>query len=318
MAVVRTGGANGDDWEDDDLRWLWCNSAALPPTNCSANRIFGKRGDVPLPGLDFDGNPSTGEIAVFEHTGGIYDYIRWRTLTSPFYLQGTIAVRAVQDEIVHLHGLYDADDKTDVVLYQPRTATFYLSMSTNNYQVRSAFARSFSAELIPDAIAASSGTPTALRYGGVPLHAEKNGRRVLRVYDPYTRKWHTNWNPITSSGVTSCVYGNSGDRPLDGVIDANLDGFSDFAVYSPAQAAINIREYNALCMGQIHSLNVNGVTQRTMPAAVVDLLGSTDGRGDVLLIDPDSMTWRRFYSQANGNLVEQATRTLGDMGSLPL
>ncbi len=321
IAVVRSGGLAGDDWTDASLRWLWCKSTALPPTDCTGSATFGTRGDVPLPGLNFDGNTSTAEIAVFERGSGIYDYVRWRTLTSPFYQQGTVTVRALDDEVVHFHGLYDSDQKTDVVFYEPRTARFYLSLSVDNWAALSAFRRSFDGALIPDAVAASSsGSPTAVRYGGVPLHAEKNGRRALRVFDAHTRQWHTNWNPVTSSSIASCVFGSVGDKPLDGVIDKNLDGYSDFAVYSPgmSQALVTVKNHAALCNGTTHTVTLPGSSHRRMAAAIRDMKGSQDGRGDILLIEPDSMTWRRFYSQANGSLVEQAARSLGNLGGLPL
>ena len=60
------------------------------------------------------------------------------------------------------------------------------------------------------------------------------------------------------------------------------------------------------------SFPVNGATPRSVISAVPDLAGSNDGRGDLLIVDPDQLNWRRFHSQ---NFAEQSTLTLGAPGA---
>jgi hypothetical protein len=51
---------------------------------------------------------------------------------------------------------------------------------------------------------------------------------------------------------------------------------------------------------------------------VEDMKGSDDGMRDILVLDPDTMTWYRYYSQWNGPFVAQPALSLGNVGALAL
>lgn len=50
-----------------------------------------------------------------------------------------------------------------------------------------------------------------------------------------------------------------------------------------------------------------------MISAVRDMKGSDDGKGDIVVLDPDAMVWRRFYSPT---FSEQSSITFGDLGAV--
>jgi hypothetical protein len=45
---------------------------------------------------------------------------------------------------------------------------------------------------------------------------------------------------------------------------------------------------------------------------------SSDGKGDVLILDPDQYSWQRYYSQPDGSFAAQPLVHLGDPGAQPL
>jgi hypothetical protein len=55
-----------------------------------------------------------------------------------------------------------------------------------------------------------------------------------------------------------------------------------------------------------------------MIGTVEDMKGSDDGMRDILMLDPDSMTWYRYDSQWNGPLVAQPALHLGNVGAFAL
>jgi hypothetical protein len=198
-------------------------------------------------------------------------------------------------------------------------------LSGSNWNVTSAISRWFDSALRADAIAASGagGSAPAVRHGGVPLPAEKNGRRVLRVWDPHTGHWHTNWDPLAGSTVQTCQWGSPRDLPLAGPIDRNGDGKTDMAVFRPTGngPAIHVKNSGNLCTpgsGEYSIWNIPGATPRSAVSAVRDLKGSDDGVGDLVVLDPDRMEWLRYNSQPGGSFVQQALLALGARGAVPL
>ena len=315
MALLRRGGLTTEDPFNSGFQWIWCRSSVNPANPDCTNfgtLEWGWRDDVPLPGFEFDGNPATREIAIYRPTD---TRVHWTIIGQPSH--GQIYVRFVQNRLVHLHGLYDADNKTDIVVYEPGTARFFLLLSTLNWDPAQAISRWFSDALRADAIAASGAgsSAPAVRHGGVPLPAEKNGRRALRVWDPYTANWHTMWDPITSATIQTIAWGAPRDVPLAGPIDRNADGRTDLVVFRPTFNPPTVFVCSAGTLSNCNnnfSFPVNGATPRSVISAVPDLAGSNDGRGDLLIVDPDQLNWRRFHSQ---NFAEQSTLTLGAPGA---
>lgn len=326
-AFVRTGGVttNPPNPFDSGMWWIWCRSSQGDSCaingSCSAVndgcRQWGQREDVALPGLEFDGNTLTREIAVYRpSTRQIY----WRVLGST--TNGTISLSATQTTIVHLHGLYDSDNKTDIVVYEPGTARFYMLFSSNNWNPAQSVWRWFSSVLIADAVGASGAGAgaMAIRHGGVAVPVEKAGKRQLRVWDPYTGNFHTIWDPVTNYSIQTCQWGSPRDIAIAGPIDRNGDGITDLVVYRPTfiPPTVFVRSANTTTCapaGSDGSFAVAG-TPRSQLWGVTDMGG--DGRGELLLLNPDQQSWVRYYSAHNGGFVAQATLNLGSLGAIGL
>lgn len=316
MAVLRRGGLTTEDPFNSGFHWMWCRSSVNPLNPDCTNfgtLEWGWRDDVPLPGLEFDGDPSTREIAIYRPTD---TRVHWTIIGQPSW--GQVYVRFVGKRLVHLHGLYDSDNKTDVVVYEPELARFSMFLSTVNWDPAQAITRTFDSALISNPAAATDAgaSAPAVRHGGVPLPAEKNGRRVLRVWDPYTANWHTNWDPLVSTAVDTIAWGAPGDVPLAGPIDRDGNGRTDLVVFRPTwnPPTVFICSPGASC-GNNFPVAVPGASPRWITSAVPDLAGSGDNRGDILVVDPDQLLWRRFHSQT---FSEQPTLSLGTHGAIVL
>ena len=229
---------------------------------------------MPLPGTSFGGDTSRPEIAIYRPTDR---YVYWTrldgTASGQFYTR-------FEDGIVLLPGLYDSDNKTDLVSYNPANARFFMLRSMLNWDHYQGIPRYFDVTLRPDAVGATdAGTSApAVRHGGIALPAQSAGRRVLRVWDAYTGYWYTMWDPINSSAVQSCPWGGPRDVPL-----APID-----------------------------------VNARSVMSAVPDMKGSDDGLSDVLVLDPDQSTWTRYYSHVSASFTQQSVLSLGNVGAMGL
>lgn len=123
----RNDPANGNGY------WRSCATSTSNPAGTACNHDgaspspiqFGYRLATPLPGPDFDGNPATPELAYYSSIGyQSYGEWGWKTVSgSPTfrYLGGSGQVP--------LPGQYDYDWKTDIAVYNPTTATFWLARS---------------------------------------------------------------------------------------------------------------------------------------------------------------------------------------------
>lgn len=301
---------------DSGFRWLWCKSAQNHDCVASGQMDFGHTFDVPLPNVEFDGNSNTREVAMYRPTNRT---LLWRVVGDT--TSGTINV-AFSHRVVHMHGLFDADNKTDVVLYDPGTPPasgprFQMRLSTQNWGT--AHIRNFSSALMADAIAASGAgsSAPAVRHGGVAVPAESNGRSVLRVWDAYTGHFHTMWDPIGApTTISSCQWGEPRDIPLGGPIDRNADVRTDFVAVrpfgNPGGPAVFIRE--SLC-GTMSHVSPSTLTAKTRVWAVTDMNG--DGKGDFLLLDPETHVWTRWISSGS-TWVFGGSHQLGDLGAVPL
>ncbi len=266
--------------------------------------------------MSFGGDTTRPEVAVYRPTTG---YLHWRridwTASGSFYTR-------FEDGIALLPGLYDSDNKTDIVSYNPANARFFMLLSTQGWNCRQGIARYFDVTLRPDAVAASTGgsAAPALRHGGIPLTVESAGRRRLRVWDAYTGTWYTMWDPINSTAVQSCQWGGPRDVPI-APIDINADGMTDYAVFRPTAnpPTVYVKRRGNLCLGgSEYSFAVTGASPRTVISAVPDMKGSDDGLSDVLVLNPDQSTWTRYYSQVNAPFIQQSALSLGNVGAMGL
>ncbi len=327
FAVLRRGGLAPTDPLNSQMYWVWCKSSTGHDcSQPSVNNIqWGYQKDVPLPGLEFDGNLATREVAVFRPSNAT---VYWHVIGTS--TQGSISTGLLANgqpvSLIQLHGLYDADSKTDLVFYQPTAAKFYMFLSTSTPPWGSVVSRYFDTALEPNAIAASDAgaQAPAKRHGGVPLPAEKSGRRVLRVWDAYTGSWYTNWNPLTSTTIQGCTSGGPRDIPFAGPIDTDQDGRTDLVYYRPTGSGANtviIRHTTDTVCGSLDAFAVTSATgftpsPRLVISAVRDMSG--DGRGDFLFVDPEKSTWVRYYSQSSGSFLAQPVLNFGAVGAMGL
>lgn len=94
-------------------------------------------------------------------------------------------------------------------------------------------------------------------------------------------------------------------------------------VYRPTGSGptIYIKEAATGCGSPTYAFDVPGATARSAVAAVRDISGDT--RGDFVVIDPETFTWRRFFSAryppAHTTYYEVfPTVQLGGRGAMPL
>jgi len=323
FAVIRRGLMNASDPYDSGIYWVWCSSQHNQ--DCGTDNWgygydqWGYQQDVPLPGLEFDGNPNTKEVAVYRPSNGI---IYWKVVGSATWW--TIYTRfQFNPNFAHLNGLYDSDNKTDLASYDEQNGRFYILLSTRNWDINQVIVRDVNSALAPNAVLAydAGASAPAIRFGGVPVVAEKSGRRVLRVWDAYTATWYTNWSPITSSTFQACSFGAHGDVPLAGPIDSDLDGRTDLALYRATgnfTPLIYVQRTNEATCSLGTALAWPGGPRRNVVAALRDLAGSVDGRGDFLVLDPDASRWTRVLSQANGTFSVQPTIDFGHVWAMAL
>ncbi|MBI4700074.1 MAG: hypothetical protein HY744_02730 [Deltaproteobacteria bacterium] len=92
----------------------------MPPTCASPQcRQYGRRGDIPQPGLEFDGALGD-ELSVYRPSGGTWHF---RNTSGSINTQRSIGT--ANKGVVPLAGLYDSDTLTDLVVYEPHMARFH-------------------------------------------------------------------------------------------------------------------------------------------------------------------------------------------------
>lgn len=296
LAVYRPGvaanGAQGGGARGDQSSWSLCLSrgvawsAASPPNGCLVTAIninFGTREDIPFAGLDFDGSPATGEVAVYRPStktwywsvGAAWPTQPWSNGASPGWTGQSLGDTGAIGAYVALPGLYDADSKTDLVMYNPALATFSMKLSMSNWATT--VTRSFHAKFIPG----SSGT-SEQRAGAVPvpgMFSLQSGahRLALALWDPDTGNWSVNWTPVTTpSPQMDCQWGTRGDLPI-GSIGTDLSqttgtNFSSFAVYRPSHISPDGQAwlYTLAANGSGCSGAQVGANQTPVPSQAVD------------------------------------------------
>lgn len=267
LALFRPGvsaaGVPGAGASGDQSSWWLCLSGgspwspATPATKCDAYVAvnFGIREDIPFPSLNFDGAGSTGELAVYRPSTKTWYWAigqawpstpPWPHGSSAPWLGGVGVGDSNAGVYVPMPGLYDTDAKTDLVVYNPATATFSLRLSTTSWGTQ--LTRSFDASFIP------SGAGTAAeRAGAIPvpgMYSLQGGvhRLALALWDPATGAWSVNWRPdLYTNPQQPCVLGAPGDIPL-GSIGTNFNqnsgsNYSSFAVFRSADLTADGKAY---------------------------------------------------------------------------
>jgi len=331
------GGYDRDDPTHTPAIWRWCptNAADATKTTCTSPvvQFFGKRGDVPMPGLCFS-SPCTPHLAVFRPTTG--EWV-WREV-----LEGS-SIRTVilgGPQSVPLPALYDEDEMTDLAVYEQNTGEVKLLRSTTDW--KNPIVRSFGKDFVPKVEYTDLGFPTGKlkfpddfkyirvvrdtgpdRSGAIalpgmtrPMTVEgPDGksfdvpRRVFSLYYPEAGSWHTMWDPIHSGEVTVCQTGFGAlEIPVPG-FDVNGDMYSDVLVVRAPSGTegvwFNLRRTSQApdhaCSSNEEVWGYDGWNWgRARVYSVADMSG--DGSPDLLFFDPDEMVF--VFKRSDGGFGE--------------
>ncbi len=305
IAVYRPG---GDPFSQvDQSYWYICNN--LDCNQQMAPVPFGLREDVPLPGLDFDGNPSTGEVAVFRPSEGRWVWTQvypnlWANYTSKYVgASGSVP----------LPGLYDLDNATDLVAYLPQYALFEMLLSGDGWT--QAAMQQFPNDCVAtDYVGASN----SARAGCVPVRGMIHHiysyttpppfqlnifvpRLALSVWDPNAATWITNWNPTAGpSEPTSCVLGTSGETPVGGLgspwSNQWVEGRSRYTtLLGQVWEGGGVFRFRDAPCGNAWNQAAPVVSPETMVFSVRDMTG--DRKPEMWVVDPNTMQARILRSE---------------------
>jgi hypothetical protein len=306
------GGINRDNPFDENGYWRVCLTPAdLQTWTCStsATYVAGRRGDVPLPGLDFDGDPATPHLSVYRPSTGSW-------LWGPVGFWLVPSSRTLGNELsIPLPDLYDNDSITDLVVYDPGTARVHLRLSGANWNTL--VTRQFAAYTSLVGIAGASieqrsaAIPVRGMYrrtltgflGGTPQYKP---RAAVSLWSPWDTKWHTMWNPVAGDPEQTCVHGAREDVPIGGVGTdwrtkvSNPGDHSKLTVYRSNEygGTSYLRFLSPLPTDCRYSTAYNvsfiWAASKSLPFAVRDMTG--DGLPEIMLLGPASGTLRYFTS----------------------
>jgi len=166
---------------------------------------------------------------------------------------------------------YDGDLKTDLVVFRPTDATWYVRPSRGGSDI-----------LTP--LGASSDLPTPGDYDG-------DGKFDVAYFRPSTGGWHA--RPTTGRNDIVMTWGTSGDIPVPGDYDG--DGKTDFAVFRPSNATWYIRPNSG---GGDIIVNYGLSTDLPVPG---DYDG--DGKTDMAIFRPGNGGWFIRPSRGGNDIV---------------
>jgi hypothetical protein len=297
IAVYRTSGPFGTDPTDNDAYWIYCPSAGGYSSCANPVSIsFGDRPYVPLPGTDFDGNPSTGEMAIFRPDN---DRVYWRI--QPYTTNQFRDFNNATGGIV-LPLQLDGDNKTDIARYRMSDASFTFRLSTSNWDTSTT--RTF---------------PTVSR-GSYPIRATKNGKDVLSIYDPMSSTFLTFWWGPSSTLLSSCAYGQQGDTAVSTTFDFNGDQQSEFLLLKKPNASgfLSFGVRNSVgCSGESVSRSL-GTALSTRVVAFMGQDMSGDGKPDFMVLNTRTMHWSFYGSQHIPTTWAATIVEWGDARDVPL
>jgi hypothetical protein len=323
IAVFHSGGATGSDPYSSAGFWRYCTSSSnYDCANIPTPIYFGQRGDLPLPATNFDGDPNTCELAFYRpSTGNWY----WRTVgsTTVHVIYGDGATDA--NERVQLPGLYDDDEKTDIVYYRPRAGSFSMLLSSSNWSQASRIDRVFPPNAVPFYGGFYDGSGAIIMRRAQATRTICNPlcfprpRRVLQLWEEGSGNWQTMWNPVTSATVSTCQWGNPLDTPLSGFIDVDSDGKSDYVTWrhstSDQGGAFYVKSSaDGTCSGSTFSRTPGSAPPPgTVVLPVWDMSG--DGKDELMMVHPHTLVWQWLNSSTYSS---GASVQLGVSGAVPL
>ena len=306
--------------------WRWCptaNPAESTPVSCTPSSFaYGVRGDTPQPGLEFNGAAGD-ELSVYRPNAGTWHF---RSLIGPS-VHTNRSIGTAGAGVVPYAGLYDCDGLTDLAVYDPSAAKFLLLRSEQSWNTL--LTRWFNYDFVPQPSGQSyerAGAMPLASFTGLRLCWVGGGffqprkRRSFALFFHYDATWNVLWNPIGSSTVQSCQYGdNVLDQPIAG-LDRNGDFYSDMAVFRSGSYTDPGTIYTRLsvvggCNGQSHNVYCSWCPRtRRRVFAVPDMTG--DGKDEIMMVMPDEMNIFWFSSESDYTLATQ--RQLGSTYAIVL
>ncbi len=310
LAVFRGGGPSGTDPYDQAAWWRYCLSVVSGGavthdcTNAeTSGREFGRRDDVPLPGLDMDGLGSP-TVAVWR---GSTEQWFWGPPTGTSYNVRKVAGWG-SEGWVPMPGLYDDDEKTDLVVSDSGMRT-HLLLSSSSWSSPGLWRSS------PDlGIPLPGGTQTRM-VSGVPKQ-----RSMLTFWLPGTWSFRIFPTPDTSATYHDCLWGDPTDSLVVGLAPMGTDPRTPFGVVrsttSGAPGTLYLRGSTAAtpCSSTMASTGVEAPPS-TLPSAVGDMTG--DGLPELLLVHP-TLENVRYCASPTYTSCTLVTLTTGPAGQLLL
>jgi hypothetical protein len=296
LAVYRPG---NPFTQADQSYWLACNnmncSSPLPPM------MYGLREDVPLPGLDFDANASTVELAVYRPSNGRFYWKRFHpTVETSSHYRSLGNVGSVP-----LPGLYDLDGATDLAVYYPEYALFAMLLSASDWN-------QFTIQSFPNDCVATDhqGASSLTRASCVPIRGMIRHtyaytsppplqvsvyvpRLALSVWSPNSGMWATNWSPTGGYAEPSyCSLGTSGETPLGGIGSAWTSQWSQSysrhaTLLGQVWSSTGILRFRSSPCGGTWNRAVASVGPNTLVFPVRDMTG--DRLPEIWFVDPNTM-----------------------------
>lgn len=303
------GGVNHDTPITTEAYWRYCpTDPSSPSTPCPDSSIqtyqFGWRGDIPLPGLDFDRSSATSHLAIFRPSQH-----KWVWGPVADFNLGTARIVTVGEATTTtpLPGLYDTDAKTDLVGYDTMTGKFHLVTSSSDWQTT--IVRSFPPPSDAGTMPVSHAVPVpgmiAHRYTFAFPTPKYKPRLGLALWWPDTGNWNVMWNPDAQSTYSTCQWGTSGDVPLGGIGSTtawlSAPSYSKMTVYRGLDygggGTFYFRELNNLTCGASSGVYGPSAKPRTILQVVADMTGddypeifrvNQDNTGEVVYMTSES------------------------------
>ncbi|HMO80861.1 MAG TPA: VCBS repeat-containing protein [Pyrinomonadaceae bacterium] len=215
---------------------VWYSIAAEDAGAFRGVRI-GRKGDLPVPG-DYDGDglediaiwrPETGEWIISRSSDNREIVIRWGSAKT---------IKSVAD--MPVPGDYDGDGITDIAVFRPDTATWYILLSSGGFDPSVSVVRVFG------------------KAGDVPVPADYDGDKLadLAVFRPTENSW--NISETASGDVRTEYFGIAGDDLLVPG-DYTGDQRADLAVFRRGTWLVKTSETGEIVrfeMGTVNSIPI--------------------------------------------------------------
>jgi hypothetical protein len=193
---------------------------------------------------------------------------------------------------------FDGDGKTDLTVFRPSNATWYVRYSSLSYSTAGAGAFQW-------------GLP-----GDIPIASDFDGdhKTDLTVFRPSNATWYIRYSSLGYSTASAGAFqwGLPGDIPIAGDFDG--DGKTDLTVFRPSNATWYIR-YSSLG----YSTASAGAFQWGLPADM-PLTGDFDGDGktDLAVFRPSTGSWYILYSSLGYATASAGAFQWGLPGDIPI